>query len=259
MHAKQNPLHPLSAGTGASRGDPLIKLTQVSKTYETPAGSFVGLTGIDITLARGDFVAVVGKSGSGKSTLVNVLTGIDRPTSGTIQVAGEAITDMTESQLAAWRGRTVGIVFQFFQLLPTLTIVENVILPMDFCATYPVRERRPRALELLGQVGIADQADKLPSTLSGGQQQRAAIARALANDPPLLAADEPTGNLDSRTADEILALFSRLASAGTTIVIITHERDVGRMVDRTIVLVDGRIESDTAGGRVRGIPQTAAE
>ena len=151
------------------------------------------------------------------------------------------------------------IVFQFFQLLPTLTIAENVILPMDFCATYPVRERRARALALLDQVGIADQADKLPATLSGGQQQRAAIARGLANDPPLLVADEPTGNLDSRTADDILTRFSRLATAGTTIIIVTHERDIAKLVDRTIVLADGRIESDTAGARARGVPHPAAE
>lgn len=257
VQASPSPFGPLSEGLSANRGDRLIELRQVGKTYETPAGTFAALADIDLSLARGDFVAVVGKSGSGKTTLINLLTGIDRPTSGSIDVAGQAIVGMGESQLAAWRGRTVGLVFQFFQLLPTLTIAENVILPMDFCATYPVRDRRPRALDLLSQVGIADQADKLPTTLSGGQQQRAAIARALANDPPLLVADEPTGNLDSHTADEILALFSRLASTGTTVVMVTHEREVAAIVDRTIVLVDGRIASDTAAARARGVRQSA--
>jgi putative ABC transport system ATP-binding protein len=220
-------------------------MRQVGKSYETPAGSFAALSGIDLTLARGDFVAVIGKSGSGKSTLINLLTGIDRASAGDISVAGEAVTGKTESQLALWRGRNVGIVFQFFQLLPTLTVAENIVLPMDLCGTY-AGKRRSRAIELLARVGIADQADKFPAALSGGQQQRAAIARALANDPPLLVADEPTGNLDSRTSVEVLALFSELSRGGTTVVIVTHERDISTIVDRTIVLVDGRIESDTA-------------
>jgi putative ABC transport system ATP-binding protein len=236
----------------------VITMAGIGKTYETPAGAFVALTGIDLDLARGDFVAVVGKSGSGKSTLINLLTGIDRASAGTIVVAGEAVTGKNESQLAAWRGRSVGIVFQFFQLLPTLTIAENVMLPMDLCGAYPGK-RRQRAMELLGRVGIAEQADKFPSALSGGQQQRAAIARALANNPPLLVADEPTGNLDSRTSEAILTLFSELATLGTTIVIVTHERDIERIVDRTIVLADGRIESDTAGTRARTIQDRAAE
>ncbi|MDO8358990.1 MAG: ABC transporter ATP-binding protein [Devosia sp.] len=236
----------------------LIAMTDLGKTYETPAGAFVALSGIDLALDRGDFVAVVGKSGSGKSTLINLLTGIDRPSAGTIVVANEPVTGKNESQLAAWRGKNVGIVFQFFQLLPTLTIAENVMLPMDLCGTYPGK-RRQRALELLGRVGIAEQADKFPAALSGGQQQRAAIARALANNPPLLVADEPTGNLDSRTSDAILSLFSELATQGTTVVIVTHERDIERIVDRTIVLADGRIESDTAGSRARPVQDLAAE
>ena len=232
------------------RSGPLILMSGVGKSYETPAGTFVALSGIDLDIDRGDFLAVVGKSGSGKSTLINLLTGIDRASTGSITVSGEAITGKSETALAAWRGRNVGIVFQFFQLLPTLTIAENVMLPMDLCGTH-AGKRRARALELLEKVGIRDQADKFPSALSGGQQQRAAIARALANDPPLLVADEPTGNLDSRTADEVLGLFADLSAKGTTVVIVTHERDIAARVDRNIVLRDGGIDSDTAGRRIR--------
>jgi putative ABC transport system ATP-binding protein len=228
------------------RAGALLVANGVTKSYSTPAGRFTALADIDLTLKRGAFLAVVGKSGSGKSTLINLLTGIDRPSAGTISVAGEAVTGKSESGLAAWRGRNVGIVFQFFQLLPTLTIAENIVLPMDLARSLPAGQRRQRAMDLLGRVGIADQADKFPAMLSGGQQQRAAIARALANDPPLLVADEPTGNLDSKTAEGVLELFSGLAAAGTTIVIVTHEHDVMSLVDRTVTLADGRIVGDTA-------------
>jgi putative ABC transport system ATP-binding protein len=224
--------------------DPAIDLREVTKAYATPAGSCVALDRVSVAVPRGEFVAIVGKSGSGKSTLINMIAGIDRPSSGEVSVAGARLNELSESKLAAWRGRNVGIVFQFFQLLPTLTIAENVVLPMDFCATYPTRERRPRAREILNRVGIADQADKLPATLSGGQQQRAAIARALANGPAVLLADEPTGNLDSHTADSILELFAGLAAAGTTVVIVTHEREIARLVDRVVVVSDGRVASD---------------
>ncbi len=191
-----------------------IQIRDVVKTYPLAAGEFVAVDHLSLDIERGEFVAIVGRSGSGKTTLLNLLAGIDRPTSGTVWVAGADLGSLSESGLAAWRGRNVGLVFQFFQLLPTLTVVENVMLPMDFAKTIPVGERRDRAQNLLERVGVGDQADKLPSTLSGGQQQRAAIARALANDPPLLLADEPTGNLDSATADAVLELFADLNAEG---------------------------------------------
>jgi putative ABC transport system ATP-binding protein len=217
----------------------LIQLQSLHKTYVTPAGSFSALRGVDLTIEAGEFVAIVGKSGSGKSTLLNMVGGIDRPTAGSIWVGGKAIEGLGENDLALWRGRHVGLVFQFFQLLPTLTVAENVMLPMDFSGAFPPGERRARALALLDRVGVADQANKLPSALSGGQQQRVAIARALANEPPVILADEPTGNLDSATAQDVLALFRAMASAGTTVVIATHERDIASVVDRTVSIQDG--------------------
>ncbi len=219
----------------------LIELKKVSKAYNVAAGKFLALKEVDMGADAGEFVAVVGKSGSGKSTLINMITGIDTPTSGEVFVAGTPVHELDQEQLAVWRGRNVGVVFQFFQLLPTLTVAENVILPMDFCNTFPVNERRGRAISLLEKVGIAEQADKLPADLSGGQQQRAAIARALANDPPLIVADEPTGNLDSATSDAVMQLFANLASEGKTVLMVTHERDLTQYFTRSIALADGVI------------------
>ncbi len=221
-----------------------IQVSDVVKKYPLAAGDVTALDHISLDIATGEFVAVVGRSGSGKTTLLNLLAGIDRPTSGTVHAAGSDLGSLSESGLAAWRGQHVGLVFQFFQLLPTLTVVENVMLPMDFAKKIPVGERRERARRLLEQVGIDNQADKLPTTLSGGQQQRAAIARALANDPPLVLADEPTGNLDSTTADAVLKLFADLNAEGRTIVVITHERDIRSIVGREITLKDGRVVAD---------------
>ncbi len=222
-----------------------IQVSDVVKTYPLGAGEVVAVDHLSLDITRGEFVAIVGRSGSGKTTLLNMLAGIDRPTSGTVRAAGADLGSLSESGLAAWRGRNVGLVFQFFQLLPTLTVAENVMLPMDFAKKVAVGERRDRALQLLDRVGIGDQADKLPATLSGGQQQRAAIARALANDPPLVLADEPTGNLDSVTADAVLQLFAELNAEGRTIVVVTHERDIRSIVGREITLVDGRVVTDT--------------
>jgi putative ABC transport system ATP-binding protein len=218
-----------------------IKLRSVTKDYTVASGSFRALSRIDLSLPRATSVAFVGRSGSGKSTLMNLIAGIDRPSTGEVWVGDTAVHALNEDQLARWRGQNVGIVFQFFQLLPTLTIAENVMMPMDFCGSFSPRKARERALALLEQVGIANQADKLPSALSGGQQQRAAIARALANDPPVVLADEPTGNLDSNTSRAVLELLTGLKRAGKTVLIVTHERDIASWVDDVITLVDGAI------------------
>lgn len=220
---------------------PLMVLKDLVKRYDSASGPFIALKQVSLEVKAGEFVAVVGKSGSGKSTLLNLVTGIDSATSGEVWIDGAAVHRMNETQLASWRGRHVGVVFQFFQLLPTLTVAENVMLPMDFCGTWPTAERRPRALALLERLGILEQADKLPSTLSGGQQQRAAIARALANDPAIIAADEPTGNLDSDTTRDIMMLFASLARDGKTVLMVTHERDFAPYFTRTITLADGAI------------------
>ncbi|WP_328665792.1 ABC transporter ATP-binding protein [Streptomyces sp. NBC_00322] len=242
-----NPTPLADANTGRARGDAAaIAVRGAVKRYASPSGEFTALHGIDLDVAGGEFVTVVGRSGSGKTTFLNLLAGIDRPTAGALIIAGTRVDELRGSRLAAWRGRTIGLVFQFFQLLPTLTVAENVMIPMDFCATFPSKERRPRALALLARMGIAEQADKLPSSLSGGQQQRAAIARALANDPPVLLADEPTGNLDSRTSDSVLELFAQLAAEGRTVMMVTHERDVSRYATRQVTLVDGRVSDDSA-------------
>ncbi|MBI4789247.1 MAG: ABC transporter ATP-binding protein [Chloroflexi bacterium] len=221
--------------------DEIIRIEHLNKEYATGAGSVRVLDDVSLNVNRGEFVAVVGPSGSGKSTLINMLTGIDRPTSGAVQVAGTDLNALNENQMARWRGRHIGVIFQFFQLLPTLTILENVMLPMDFCNTYPVGARRAKALHLLEQVGLGDQAHKLPSAVSGGQQQRAAIARALANDPPLLMGDEPTGNLDSKTAAQIFALFEDLTRQGKTLVMVTHDRELAARIPRVVAVQDGRI------------------
>ncbi len=227
----------------------LIDLQDVVKTYETGAGGVTVLKDITLQVQPGEFVGVVGPSGSGKSTLLNMITGIDRPTSGEVCIGSEAIHKMSENQLARWRGRNVGVIFQFFQLLPTLTILENVMLPMDFCNVYRRRERKQKALHLLEQVDIAEHAHKLPSSLSGGEQQRAAIARALANDPSVVVADEPTGNLDTATAAEVFALFEDLVSQGKTLMVVTHDCSLSGRAERVIHLLDGRLHRDENNGK----------
>lgn len=222
----------------------IVQVVDVHKNFPVGSGVVTVLKGISMDIGQGEFISIVGPSGNGKSTLLNMVTGIDRPTDGQVIVTGREINKMSENQLAAWRGQHVGIVFQFFQMLPALSLLQNVILPMDFARKYSPRERRERAMHLLETVGIADQADKLPGMVSGGQQQRAAIARSLANDPALLVADEPTGNLDTRTANDIFDLFARLVTEGKTLMMVTHDKELSRRVPRVVEIIDGRITRD---------------
>jgi len=230
-----------SPTTSAETPEALIHLEDVWKIFKTPAGEFEALRGINLAVRQGEFVSVTGKSGSGKSTLVNMITGIDRPTRGTVRVNGTVLNALSEGQLSVWRGHNLGIVFQFFQLLPMLSVLENVMLPMDFCNRYDPAEREERAMALLRRVGLAEVAHKLPAALSGGQQQCAAIARALANDPPILVADEPTGNLDSRTAERVMEIFLDLVAHGKTLVMVTHDLSLARRAHRILVIVDGEL------------------
>ena len=221
--------------------DTIIDVRRLVKQYSGRAGVVTALDGIDLQVGCGEFVAILGKSGAGKTPLGNMISALDRPTAGDLIVAGAALNVLGEDEQAAWRGRAVGVVFQFFQLLPTLSVLQNVMLPMDLAGRYPLRQQQARAMHLLEQVGIANHAHKLPSAMSGGQQQRIAIARALANDPPLIAADEPTGNLDSGTAQEVLAVFETLVAQGRTLLMVTHDPDMARRATRTIHLADGKI------------------
>jgi putative ABC transport system ATP-binding protein len=230
--------------TNGSSNGYMIDLRDVHKYYKTAIGDYHALKSIDLQINPGEFVSIIGKSGSGKSTLLNMITGIDRPSSGEVYVNGQAVHGLNENRMARWRGKNLGIVFQFFQLLPTISVVENIMLPMDFCRTYPMREREKRALELLEMVELKDHAYKLPTALSGGQQQRVAIARALANDPPVIIADEPTGNLDSKTAESVFAMFNQLVAQGKTIIIVTHDSGLAKQTHRTALIVDGEIVNE---------------
>ncbi len=225
-------------------GTPIIEVKNVIKRFPVGDEEITVLKGISTAVQEGEFVCIVGPSGNGKSTLLNMITGIDHPSEGEVIVTGQPVHTLSENQLAAWRGEHLGIIFQFFQLLPALNLLQNVVLPMDFVKKLPPKQRRERAMYLLDTVGLADQARKLPSQISGGQQQRAAIARALANDPPLLVADEPTGNLDTQTSEDVFQLFTNLVNQGKTMVMVTHSRSLAARLPRTIEIRDGRIFSD---------------
>jgi putative ABC transport system ATP-binding protein len=225
--------------------EPMIEATALERSYDLPGGlACRALRGLTLRIDAGEYVAILGKSGSGKSTLLNLFAGLDQPSAGTLRVGGADLARMGENALAAWRGKRVGVVFQFFQLLPTLTVAENIVLAMELAGSLAPAARMQRAMDLLARVGLADQARKLPSTLSGGQQQRAAVARALANDPPLLLADEPTGNLDSETAADLHALFEDLARDGKTLVVVTHDEALARAAHRVVSLRDGQVAAD---------------
>lgn len=223
---------------------PMIDMRGVEKLYKTAIGDYRALTDVDLQIQAGEFVSIIGKSGSGKTTLLNMITGIDRPSNGEVWVNGTGVHGLNENQMARWRGKNLGVVFQFFQLLPMISVIENIMLPMDFCRMYTPIERRKRAMDLLELVELADHAHKLPTALSGGQQQRVAIARALANDPPVIIADEPTGNLDSKTAESVFALFNDLVAKGKTIIIVTHDSAMAKRTHRTALIADGEIVNE---------------
>jgi putative ABC transport system ATP-binding protein len=238
------------------RAAPIVQVRNVVKRFPVGDGEITVLKDITLDIMPGEFVALVGPSGNGKSTLLNMLTGIDHPSAGEVFVTGQSVHTMSENELAAWRGEHLGIIFQFFQLLPALSVLKNVMLPMDLVKKIPRAERRDRAMALLDMVGLADQAHKLPSQVSGGQQQRAAIARALANDPPLLVADEPTGNLDSATSEDVFQLFLSLVARGKTMVMVTHSLDLAVRGSRVVEIRDGRITNDVPAAqhpRARGV------
>jgi putative ABC transport system ATP-binding protein len=230
-------------GNGNGKG-PIVQVKDVVKSFPIGNSEITILKGITFDVANGEFVSIVGPSGNGKSTLLNMITGVDRPTSGEVVVAGNQVNRMSEDALARWRGGNLGIIFQFFQMLPGLSLLNNVILPMDLANKYKPRERRERAMHLLEMVGMADQANTLPAFVSGGQQQRAAVARALANDPPLIVADEPTGNLDTASAHIVFDLFQELVKEGKTMLMVTHDKDLARTVPRKIEIKDGQITRD---------------
>jgi putative ABC transport system ATP-binding protein len=233
--------------TGTIGSSTLISLHGVSKNYTTGEVDFTALDRVDLNIAAGEFVGIVGPSGSGKSTLLNLITAIDRPSDGHVIVDDIEVSALSENEAAKWRGRNLGVIFQFFQLLPTLSLADNVMFPMDLCGMYDRKERPDIARELLGRVGLADHADKLPSQVSGGQQQRAAIARALANDPPIIVGDEPTGNLDSASAASMMALFDTLVASGRTVVLVTHDQQLAARTGRSVLVQDGSL-IDTTGG-----------
>ncbi|MCK6566242.1 MAG: ATP-binding cassette domain-containing protein [Anaerolineales bacterium] len=233
-----------NANEAAVEDRSMIDLRNVNKFYKTAAGDFHALSDVDLRIQAGEFVSIIGKSGSGKTTLLNMITGIDRPTNGEVWVNGTGVHTLNENRMARWRGKNLGVVFQFFQLLPMISVIENIMLPMDFCRMYAMAERRKRAMELLELVELADHAHKLPTALSGGQQQRVAIARALANDPPVIIADEPTGNLDSKTAESVFALFNNLVDKGKTIIIVTHDSAMAKRAHRTALIADGEIVNE---------------
>lgn len=237
----------MSHNIGSQNGH-VVVLNEVVKSFPVGDDEITVLKGINLEIGSGEFISIVGPSGNGKSTLLNMITGIDRPTAGEVIVTGRPVHKMSENDLAAWRGDHVGIIFQFFQMLPSLSLLQNVILPMDFANKFEPKERGDRAMALLETVSLADQANKLPGMVSGGQQQRAAIARALANDPPLLVADEPTGNLDSHTAGDVFRLFNRLVEEGKTLLMVTHDKELARQVPRVVEITDGRITRDEYSG-----------